>query len=1189
MNGYSERDELKSLEQAGIKSISLKTALVEEEIEGNLILEKSYFLYSNGTKCMVADVHYHNDDMNSWYKGRKSAAISAADTRLRAELDKFSKEVYTAIYARLDEVTDGSFKQDAAIIAQIIEQQLGNYLEISKKSIKESEERIEQELQDAEANLRDIAKLSDTRFLEIITKFVQNIEESRSQEKRMQQDEAFALLKLEYQQQKDNIKSKYIQKLNEQLEDLAKQELPAEGFTKEKVKIEKALAKEEKIELAHAQDNYTTKYSYIKDSLNYKEEQGNSKLHYLREQFEQDKIAIIDGYKLELEQRGKELEQKLNLKFEEDLRKLKNNLNYKVVDKQTYKKELKKLKEKLQLNIAKERKKLEGSLLQKQDKDIEEVRQIFRKKYIIEQKILDEIVVKALQEKVAEEGYLTKQLAHESIKALGRFYSARYYEQKQDLKLYKEALTGALSEEAHLLFEYIKYVTDEFIKSEHEYFAASPTTWLYGFYSYFLKDSYVQERLSEWLQGKLTTSTPCDKQDEEEIIEIDHETLFMPLMRGYGQIPSLHIAMSSDKVLKAMVMDFMFLKTIDLNQIQEKITNILYTWAGVQETKNNKQTIRISANIEAPKLAFIEKLTGQAFKQLGAANFVGQHASTAMQKAWDLSLIRSTENLLVQGPLTPIFPKAAYSFDADNIDLKASLDEILANAAKFAQAHSLKYDFWVQIGYILAMHSQDLEASITTIREKLSKAAGERVNVGLDPFSLVGTNNNDEIKGSAGSDYIKGLEGSDKILSKDGSDFIEAGEGDDEVFAGSGIDRIYGGAGNDILHGEQDRDFIYGEAGDDKIFGGEGDDDIEGGEGADYLDGGLGRNKLSYGMSQGGVKVNLATKEAAGFDAAGDVFINFTDLGGSEHDDILTGDDQDNDINGEGGNDIICGGKGNDYLFGAQGRDTLLGEEGDDILVGFTGPDHMDGGVGKDTVSYHHPYSLVGVRVNLKEGKGFGGYAHGDTYINIENVEGSKFDDVITGDHHDNELEGMEGNDVIHGADGNDKIIDPYGSNELYGDDGDDYIISGISNTCYGGNGTDVISYEMLSFGVKIDMEKGETSSIIYNSQDKFFEFENVIGSNFNDTIIGDANDNKLFGLGGDDIIFAGAGDDYVVPGEGKDKVYGGKGNDHIMGSDGADIYDGGEGIDIVDYSNEPNYPLVVDFAYKIMYSDPFF
>ena len=68
-------------------------------------------------------------------------------------------------------------------------------------------------------------------------------------------------------------------------------------------------------------------------------------------------------------------------------------------------------------------------------------------------------------------------------------------------------------------------------------------------------------------------------------------------------------------------------------------------------------------------------------------------------------------------------------------------------------------------------------------------------------------------------------------------------------------------------------------------------------------------------------------------------------------------------------------------------------------------------------------------------------------------------------------------------------------------------------------------------------------------------EIEDVNGSNFGDSIIGDAAANRLFGDSGNDLI-KGAG--------GADTISGGGDNDTLLGGDGADLLNGGSGVDLM-------------------------
>ena len=106
--------------------------------------------------------------------------------------------------------------------------------------------------------------------------------------------------------------------------------------------------------------------------------------------------------------------------------------------------------------------------------------------------------------------------------------------------------------------------------------------------------------------------------------------------------------------------------------------------------------------------------------------------------------------------------------------------------------------------------------------------------------TIVGTNGNDEIKGTNGRDVIVARGGNDEIYGRGGNDLICAGAGVDDVEAGAGNDRVYGGGGNDDLEGQDGADRIFGGGGNDELYGHAGDDLLDGGAGFDEGKGGPG-------------------------------------------------------------------------------------------------------------------------------------------------------------------------------------------------------------------------------------------------------------------------------------------------------------------------------------------------------------
>lgn len=316
---------------------------------------------------------------------------------------------------------------------------------------------------------------------------------------------------------------------------------------------------------------------------------------------------------------------------------------------------------------------------------------------------------------------------------------------------------------------------------------------------------------------------------------------------------------------------------------------------------------------------------------------------------------------------------------------------------------------------------------------------------------------------------------------------------------------------------------LDGGTGDDIIVGAAGNDYLTGGAGNDSLDGKGGTNTVSYADAPKGATVNLTTNKATkdGYGTS-DTLLNIQNVEGSQYRDIITGNSQKNFIDAGDGNDDIFAGGDDDVLLGGAGRDLLNGGEGVDTTTYLTSPG--------------------GVNVNLRTGVAFGGDAEGDKLTSVENVHATVFDDVLVGNSSDNSLGGYDGDDKLEGGAGAD-LLD-------------------------GGAGNDTAIYRNSSSGVDVSLKTGKGDGgdaeddklvkvKILDADNKpvdseYNTIENLIGSNFNDTLEGDKGNNKLEGLAGSDTIKGDNGDDILI------------------GGAGADSLDGGTGIDWADYSDSP-------------------
>jgi len=145
--------------------------------------------------------------------------------------------------------------------------------------------------------------------------------------------------------------------------------------------------------------------------------------------------------------------------------------------------------------------------------------------------------------------------------------------------------------------------------------------------------------------------------------------------------------------------------------------------------------------------------------------------------------------------------------------------------------------------------------------------------------------------------------------------------------------------------------------------------------------------------------------------------------------------------------------------------------------------------------------------------------------------------------------------DQMSGAAGNDTLLGLGGNDTLDGGGDDDTLEGGLGNDVMnGGEGTDTASYANATAGVKVKLATLGSQNTGGAGSDTLSSFENLIGSNFADTLTGDGNDNELFGGAGDDSLVGGAGIDTMDGGEGNDTYTIDNDIIHDTGSGGMDV-----------------------------------
>ncbi|WP_322614400.1 retention module-containing protein [Pseudomonas sp. BIC9C] len=165
---------------------------------------------------------------------------------------------------------------------------------------------------------------------------------------------------------------------------------------------------------------------------------------------------------------------------------------------------------------------------------------------------------------------------------------------------------------------------------------------------------------------------------------------------------------------------------------------------------------------------------------------------------------------------------------------------------------------------------------------------------------------------------------------------------------------------------------------------------------------------------------------------------------------------------------------------------------------------------------------------------------------------------TLTGTSGDDVLVAGTGNNIFNAGDGNDVLTAGSGNNELHGGAGNDWLYSGPGNDILdGGTGIDTASYAHATAGVTVNLSLLAAQNTLGAGTDTLMGIENLVGSNFNDTLTGDNNNNVINGGLGNDILNGGGGDDLLIGGLGNNTLTGGAGADMLQwlkGNSGHDV-----------------------------------
>jgi Ca2+-binding RTX toxin-like protein len=403
-----------------------------------------------------------------------------------------------------------------------------------------------------------------------------------------------------------------------------------------------------------------------------------------------------------------------------------------------------------------------------------------------------------------------------------------------------------------------------------------------------------------------------------------------------------------------------------------------------------------------------------------------------------------------------------------------------------------------------------------------------------------GGNGHDRLKAFAGEGVLLlGENGHDQLEYHAGVNVIlSGGDGDDRLSAFDGNVQLYGDDGDDWYaiggfaseNGVRIRELIYLDG---QNFEAEA-------RGIDTID--LSNAKTT---SSVGATLDLRTLDEFQIVIPGSLKLHLLgaleNVIGTSANDWLYGNDESNRLQGAAGNDSLFGFGGDDLLEGGDGDNTLVGHLGNDqylihdpttanpsshriIEAAHEGIDRLDFsqlsvGLGALSLATDQLQSIAAGKIRL-------------TLLNeandpnssvaaIEELTGTKFDDVVSGNSLDNRFEFLGGNDSVDGAGGNDLYVFAgiqLGSLILY----DSAINSGRR------------TLDFTAFTAPLDVDLALNSQQNLGGQLALtlvnpLAFHNVVGTSFDDRILGNANTNAIFGAAGQDHLEGRDGADQIT------------------------------------------------------------
>ncbi|USG59738.1 M10 family metallopeptidase C-terminal domain-containing protein [Sneathiella marina] len=688
---------------------------------------------------------------------------------------------------------------------------------------------------------------------------------------------------------------------------------------------------------------------------------------------------------------------------------------------------------------------------------------------------------------------------------------------------------------------------------------------------------------------------------------LDLNTLYLPWLRGYGEVKDLHIAMSEDETLLNMVQALAFSDYAGQDYTAD-VEAIILRWTGADD-----YTGFHGNSIDARKFEAVHQFIGEQGVELH-----GNIQGSAFREIW-ADFVKGVEaRLMLQGPMSDLFVGVAYDWRTDRFVSDSDLTSVVTGSIAQVQVGSASH--YRQLVNVLDQVALEQGIDITAYDAILETALVDaEISLSLselrDKSSVLGTAGDDRLEGAGFTDIIYGGHGNDTLIGNAGADtyVFSSGDGHDVIqeYSISGHDRLIftdvnmddvtfsQNTGKDLIitlsNGETvtivdhflnyNYDVSYIEFADGTVLGLQG---IRDKSVADQKISGMIRGSLfveNYRHSLGDGSYSIIEYSISGHDR-----LIFTDV---NMDEVTFSQNSGKDLiitlsNGETvtivdhflnyNYDVSYIEFADGTVLGLQGiRDKSVADQkisgmirgslfvenyrhslGDGsysiIEYSISGHDRLiftDVNMDDVTFSQNTGKDLI---ITLSNGEAvtiidhFLNYNYDVSYIEFADgtVLGSQGikNKLLFGSNDSDTLVGFNSSDILNGNSGDDYLEGGKGNDTLIGGEGNDTLSGGFGTDSFDGEGgIDTADYSYSSENWNIDLATGTAGAETLTS------IENIIAGSGNDMILGNAENNILDG------------------GVGSDTLFGGGGNDILIGNFGFDSFDGGSGVDTADFS----------------------